>query len=1136
MYKIFTQKICTPLGYMLNFLLFAITRLGHIEEAEKQKWLMRIKFTSFIFFITLLQVSAAGLAQKLTYKQQNVTLKQLFGEINKQTGYNVFWSPKLIRGSEKINADFKNTPIEEVLERSLNGLPLTFVIEDKTVVIKEKERSMLNGIFSLLANIDLRGKVVDESGKPLAGATVAVKGGKVATTDKDGNFYLSNIDEKAILYVSYIGYARREIGASENLGVIKLALSDSKLDEVQVMGYGETNRRTSTNNITKVSGEEIAKSPINNPIAALESRVPGMIVSQSSGVPGSAVKVEIRGRTKVDAQFGADESPLFIIDGVPMASGNNNLNLLSSAISANGTSGLSPFSTINAGDIESIEVLKDADATSIYGSRGASGVVLITTKKGKAGNTIIGAKVSSGISKARIPEILSVKEYVAMRKEAFKNDNKAMTVDNAYDLLLWDTTRTTNLAKELIGGTAHFTRADASISGGSNLIQFIVRGNYSNETNVYPKPMPNTTASGYVNVNGKTSNQKFSFNFTGTYTFSKNQTAGTDLAFKLNLPPNFRLYNDDGSLSWNEGGKKTDDNPLGYLLEQYTSKTSNVNGNLVLGYKISDDLAFKTSFGYNTIKGNELRNSPKAAKNPLETASNLTSMSSFGNNNFTSAIIEPQLEYKKDFGKGKLNVLIGGTYQTQSNDGYNFSVRDYSSDLLLGTLFGITGSNFINPNSFNSEYKYAAFFGRVSYNYDNKYIVNLSGRRDGSSRFGPNYKYSSFGAIGAAWVFSSEEFLQNDVLSFGKLRGSYGTAGNDKIGDYQFLALYGSSAFSPTYKDSLAISPLSLFKPDLHWEKSKKLEIAVELGFLKDRILLSAAWYRNNSSDPLVQYPLPPATGFGTVTANLSGVVVQNRGLELTLSSDIFKKPAFGWNTSFNLTVPQNKLLKYPGLAQSSYASKYIVGRSLDIVYLSNFLGVDPTTGLYKVEDLNNNGKYDVSNTGDLRPDFDTEPSFYGGLQNDFRYKNFGLSIFMSFMKQYTRNWYSALNLSRSVGDIGNVPSYVLDRWQYEGQVTNVQKYTTVAPSSSLLNGQYGATSSNALYDNIFWMRMKTVSLSYNLPQPLVKRLNMKAVSVYLQAQNLFTFSPFKSTDPESVFITRLAPLRTIVAGLQFNF
>ncbi len=1012
------------------------------------------------------------------------------------------------------------------------------MIEEKSIIIKAKEKSFFDYIVEKFNAIDVKGKVVDENGIPLYGAAVTIKGGKGTRTDKEGNFYLPNVDEKAVVQIFYLGYITQELKATSNFSIIKLELSYSKLDEVQVIPYGTVQKRLNTGNVTTVSGEDLAKAPVSNALFALENRVPGLVITQSSGVPGSSAKVQIRGRTRIDLSIGADDTPLFIIDGVPMASGNANLNLLSSANTTNSpnyTGGLSPFSLINTSDIESIEVLKDADATSIYGSRGASGVILITTKKGKAGKTNVNIKMTSGFSKAQIPDLLTTSEYVAMRKEAFKNDNIIPNVTNAYDILLWDTTRTTNLAKELIGGTATYNTVDAGLSGGSELVNYSLRGSYLRETNVYPKPMPNTRASVFMNLNGKSANQKFTFAFVGSYVAGKNQSPASDLSSKITLPPHYQLYNADGSLAWNEAGRALSDNPLAYQLQMYTAQNNNLSGNILLGYKIIEGLTFKTSVGYNVITTDEIKNIPIASLNPTVTPR--TGVSNFGESSFKSWITEPQLEYIKDFGKGKLNVLLGGTIQSQKSLGSVFTIRDYASDNTLGTFIGVPSTAFINASNTQSDYKYAAIFGRVNYNYMSKYLINISGRRDGSSRFGPNYRYSTFAAVGGAWIFTEENILKdNKILSFGKLRGSYGTTGNDKIGDYKYLDLYGVPLLgNSTYKDSVAISPLDLFKPDLHWEMNKKLEIALDLGFLKDRIIFSGAWYRNRSSDPLVQYPLPGSTGFASVAANLNGVIVENSGFEFLVTSTNIRNKSFNWNTSFNITFAKNKLYAYPGLAQTSYASTYIIGKPLNIVYIANFTGVDPKTGLYTVEDINKNGTFNVTNlNGDLAPDFSSDPEYYGGIQNDFRYKGFNLSVFLSFNKGYVQNW-RTIAQATPVGSILNVSSDVLRRWQKEGDVTDVQKFTTISQAQSLLSGSYQMSASDAKYSDVFWLRMRTVELSYQLPKTLMQKLKINAVNIFVQGQNLFTITPFRGADPETMFINRLAPLTTMVAGFQIN-
>jgi len=1120
------------------------------------KTLRAMKLTTILLLAACLQLSARGISQSVTFSGNNVSVERVFKEITRQTDYHFFYRQSLLKESRPVSIRAEKLPLEAFLREMLKNQPFEYSIENKNIIISRRAKKGENdGVAlpdtattrTLYTSQPVNGRVLDANGKPLAGANVSIKNNRYSTyTNRDGSFTIA-ANAGDVLIFSYVGFASRQVSVTEKNFtsplIILLQLSNSPLDDVQVMAYGTTSQRLNTGNITRVKGETLNQAPVINPLAALANRVPGMVITQQSGMPGGAFKVQIRGNTKVDPTNGADEEPLYIIDGVPMATGNAPINTLVSAISVPGISGLSPFSTINMAEIESIEVLKDADATAIYGSRGASGVILITTKKARAGVNRFDVKVATGGSRAPLPDLLSTKEYVAMRREAFKNDNLAMNNTNAYDILLWDTTRDNNFAKQLIGGTASFTNAEASISGGTPQVQYIIGGGYSRETNVFPGNFPNTRASAHVNISTKSADQKFTLNFITNYTDNKNQSPGLDLSQYLTMPPNYQLYDAKGNLAWNEKGvEKT--NPLAFMLQRYEAKTTNLNTNLVLGYKITPDLQFRTSIGYNTVKVDERKIIPKTALNPNNflpgSTAGTTGSTFFGNNNFKSWIVEPQLEYNRQLGsKGKLNILAGGTMQDQRNNGYNFTVNNYTSDDFLGTLIGISPSSFINASSSNSEYKYAAGFGRINYNYENKYLLNLSGRRDGSSRFGPNFRYSNFGAVGAAWLFSSEKFMEPfHFISFGKLRASYGNTGNDKIGDYKYIDLYTSNLYSPTYRDSTALSPTSLFKPDLHWEQNKKLEIGLDLGFLKDRILLAAAWYRNRSSDPLVAYPLPNATGFSSVVANLNGVVVENTGYEIMLNTVNIRSKNFEWTSSFNISIPENKLLKFPNLDKSSYANSYIIGKPLSIRlgYFAHSLGVNPQTGLYWAEDRNKNGTFQIANlNGDLYPALDLDPKYYGGLQNDWRYKNLRLNVFLSFNRQYIQNWLGVLQ-SAPAGTIGNVPKQALARWQKPGDLTSVQKFTTITQPTNSLEGYYAGFYSDARFSDITYVRLKTVSLSYTLPAEWIKRVKMNAANIFIQAQNLFTFSPFKGTDPETAFITRIAPLRTLTAGLQLNF
>ncbi|WP_346319160.1 SusC/RagA family TonB-linked outer membrane protein [Chitinophaga sp. YIM B06452] len=1096
-----------------------------------------MRLTALFMCVFSLHLSAKSSAQTISLTAKNVPLLQIFSEIKKQTGYVVFYQQDALKDAVPVTVSVKQEALESFLREILKDQQLDFSIKNQNIILRRKDAAVF--VIPKLPPPEIAGVVLTEEGESLPGANIQVKGGTQRTsTDADGHFRIP-AEAGDVLVITFIGFQQQEVRVgNRKMLTIALKAAISALDAAVVQGYGVTSKRNNAGNIYTVSGKELEMSPVPNPLAALQGRVPGVIITQTSGVPGAAFKVEIRGRTQVDrfagGTGGANDQPLFIIDGVPMASNNDNINLLQSAISASSTSGLSPFNGINIADIESISLLKDADATAIYGSRGANGVVLVTTRRGKAGNLRFNINASTGASRAPLPKMLSTKEYVAMRNEAFANDGIAKNNTNAYDLLLWDTTRDNNLTKQLIGGTSSYTNIQASASGGTTTLQYRVGGGYYRETDVYPGTFPNTRSSANFSITSRSKDQKFTMVVNGTYTSSKNTSTATDLAMKLTLPPNYLLYDSLGNLAWNEKGIISD-NPLAYLLQKYSAISNNLLGNLSLAYAILPNLTARANIGYNSIAVEELRITPKTSQNP--TKANLVGQAYFGNNNFNSWIFEPQLDYHTYIAKGKLTAMAGATYQNQQNTGYNFMADGYTSDEFLGSLTGIPATGLKQPGSVQSQYKYQAFFGRLNYIYNDRYLVNLSGRRDGSSRFGPNYRFSNFGAAGIGWIFTSENFMkQFPLVSYGKLRASYGVTGNDKIGEYKYLDAYTSNVFTPTYNDSTALVPSQLFKPDLHWEKNKKAEIGLELGLKDDRLLLTVAWYRNLSSDPLVNYPLPYTTGFTTITANLAGVLVENKGWEFSFTSTNIKKKNFEWSSNFNFTLPSNKLLRFPDLEQSAYANALQIGRSLNIVRAARSLGVDPQTGLFTVEDFDKNGTF---STNDFQFLFDTDPQFYGGLSNTIRYRQFQLDFLLQFNRQKNQNWLNATLggfTPTPVGGLMNVPYLAKDPWRQPGDVKELQKYTTRGSASTSLSGNYAAYFSDAKYSDASFLRLKNVNLSYTLSSAIARKIKMSSVQVYMQAQNLLTFSSYVGADPETVFLSRLPPLRTVTAGLQLNF
>ena len=500
--------------------------------------------------------------------------------------------------------------------------------------------------------------------------------------------------------------------------------------------------------------------------------------------------------------------PLYIIDGVPFSSVSlsssniaiGSLPIPGSNISNTNGGGLSPFNGLNPADIESIEVLKDADATAIYGSRGANGVILITTKRGKAGAMQLDMNVYSGAGEVtRMIHLLNTSQYLEMRREAFKNDGLAFPTiatalsDNNYDINgFWDTTRYTNWQKVMIGNMANFTNAQGSVSGGSANTQFVVGGGYSKQGTAFIGNFSDQKSSVRVNLTHASTDQRFHLQMGASYVYDNNDLPSNDFTSFITLAPDAPvLYSGNGNLNWAiyNGTATFNPNPVALTLQSAKASSSNLISNLNLSYQILPGLQLKSEFGYNKEEMNQTFVSPGAVIAPPYSIP-LYAYIEFANTTFTTWIIEPQLDYQHKIGLGEIEALAGSTFQQNIHNSLGQSAKDFTSDALINdpaaaSQLSLQGDNY-------SLYRYDAIYGRVGYNYDGKYIVNFTARRDGSSRFGPGKQFGNFGAAGVGWIFSKERFFANNfsLLSFGKLRASYGITGNDQITNYQFLSTY----------------------------------------------------------------------------------------------------------------------------------------------------------------------------------------------------------------------------------------------------------------------------------------------------------------------------------------------------------
>ncbi|MDQ0107500.1 TonB-linked SusC/RagA family outer membrane protein [Chitinophaga terrae (ex Kim and Jung 2007)] len=1062
--------------------------------------------------------------KKVTLNVTNLPTREVFKQITRQTGMAFFYPTQDLALPKAITITVIQKPLEEVLNLLFKGTKIDWEFNDNVISLRAKAEPAHNSPpvgDSSINSISVTGKVIAADGTPIPGATVLVKRTKDgATTDEEGNFHLSNVRIKDVLQIRSIGYQVRELEVTgKSLNAI-MAIDINTLDETQIIAYGTTTKRFNTGNVSTVKAEDIEKQPISNPLQALQGRVPGIEIVQQTGVPGGGYKVQIRGQNSLRPE---GNYPLYVIDGVPYSS--TLLPSIGGSIlgrSSDGSVG-NPLNYINPSDIERIDILKDADATAIFGSRGANGVILITTKKGTAGKTNINVNFNKGIGKVtRKMSLLNTEQYINMRREAFKNDNAIPQTWNAPDLLIWDTTAYTDWQKTLIGGTANYTDAQASISGGSPNIQYLIGAGYHKETTVYPGDLSDQKGNFHFSINSVSQNQKFKATLTGNYVADRNNLANYDFMSSITEAPNTpSIYKEDGSINFENS---TWQNPLARLLWKYKNRTNNLLSNAVFSYSILKGLELKTSLGYTDMQVQEITTYPISSFDPAFNVT--TGSSSFANNNITTWIAEPQISYRAKIGKGEISLLLGSSFQRTDSRGQILNASGISDDALLESLKA--ASDISVQSESNIQYKYFALFSRINYNLAGKYLLNITARRDGSSRFGPGKQYANFGAIGAAWVFTEEKLLKDALhfISFGKLRASYGTTGSDQIKDYGFLSLYNSTQYP--YLGSIGLYPVNLYNPDFAWEVNRKFESGLELGILKDRILFSSSFFRNRSSNQLVGQSLPPSTGFTSVTANLPAVV-QNTGFEFAVNSRNITLRTFSWQTNFNLTVSRNKLISYPGIENSTYSNSYVVGESLSIQKVYHLIGVDDETGQYLFSDKDGKPTLTPDYANDRIILMNLNPKYYGGIQNSLTFKGFHLDFLFQFVKQLGTN-VTVFNLPGIKGI--NQPLSVLKRWQQPGDITNIQRFNQ---NSSIRPSNDNALISDFALSDASFIRLKNLSLSFQLPENIQRRFHTADCRIYIQAQNLLTFTKYKGFDPENQTARSLPPLRVVITGIKIT-
>jgi TonB-linked SusC/RagA family outer membrane protein len=1138
-----------------KLLLIMTSSVARSHRTINKNIILAMKLTTFLLTIACLSAGARGTAQTIKLDVKDAPLEKVFVQIKKQSGYSfVYYKDDLAKG-EKITLHLTSTNIDEVLQQVLKDQPLTYKIVDKTIVIaRSADKGSHSGLdpkpFSQPPPIDITGKVTDENGNPLVGASVKVKGSSKGTaTNSEGVFTLNGVSDDAVLEISYVGFESLSIPVSGKSSIVtSLKAKPENLGEVVInKGYYTEKQRNTVGNVAMVTAADIEKQPVQNPLLALEGRVPGLEITQTTGINGGGVKVRIQGINSFGSLNGlVGTQPLIVVDGVlyPSQFPNGYMEYI--------VGGGSPLNYINTSDIESISVLKDADATAIYGSRAANGAILITTKKGKAGKPKLSVDLQQGWGKVtRHVDMLDTRQYLDMRYEAYKNDAIDLATDpigyNNYDLKLWDTTRYTDWQKELIGGTARYTNINAGVSGGTELVQYLIGANYNRQTTVFPGNFANNAAGLHFSMKGNSPNQRLRIQLSSSYLFNQNTLPDVDNTRNaVLLEPNApNLLNADGSLNWelNASGSSTWTNPLvNTLYTEFDNKTKNLVSSMNIGYTLVPGLTLSSNFGYNDLHS-DLFEGKRIEYFAPEYRSTSQRVATFGSRNINSWIIEPQLQTEKNIWRGKLDFLLGTTIQKSSSKYLIVQASGQPTNELLHSLAAATTVKGINIGT-AGDYttRFNGLFGRVNYNWNQKYLINLTGRRDGSSKFGPENRFHNFWSAGAGWIFTEEKFLQSSKswLSFGKLRASFGTTGNDQIADYSYLSLYNIGTTNIPYQGTTSFNVAGLSNPLLQWEETRKFQGGIDLSLFNERIAVDVTYARNRSSNQLISYSLPDITGFRNFTRNFPATI-QNTSWEFSLSTTNLKSKNYNWSTNFNLTIPRNKVVSFPGIGLTSYASGnngVIIGDPIGVRKLFQYGGVDPSTGSYLL--LNENGKPDDPNVSTSNFNQSAKisllPKYYGGVNNTIRYKSFQLDFLFQFVYQMGSKdlYYSNSNVPPGEFAAGssNQPISVLKRWRTPGDNSNIGRFTT---DDSFTIWPYYYTNEGYSYAAGSYIRLKNLSLSWELPKSWLRRSHFHTSMIYFRGQNLATITGYKGLDPETMSMSTLPPLQMWTIGVKIE-
>ena len=1110
----------------------------YLARAGFKNWVQIMKLTTILVLLFVVDASASfSQSAKISVKVENGTLSEIFSKIEAQSEYRFFYQNEQIRDSGRKTVDATNKNILDVVNELLKETDLSCKQVDRNIIIFPRSENSTNNLIQQQKSV--LGKVTDSTGAPLPGVSVIVKGTtKGIITDGDGKYSVSDIPVNATLQFSFVGMKTQDIviGGKTTINVT-LEEETVGLDEVVAIGYGTVKKSDLTGAVGAIKSDDFNVSSNVNVQQLFQGKIAGARVIQNSGEPGGGISMTIRGASSINA----GTSPLYVIDGIPM----DNAAVVSSggSLFSDSFTPRSPLGTLNPNDIESIEVLKDASASAIYGARAANGVVLITTKTGKSGKLMVDYDSYVGIQNPSYKyKLLSPQEYMD-GLNALVDAGGATQAERVASI----NGSGTDWQEEIFNRNSLVTNHNLSLSGGNEKTKYLTSLSFLSQ----PGVIINNNFRRYtarVNLDHNISDfLKVGIRLSSAFTDEKiipygsgyNEWAGV-INSALCYDPTLPVEDQNGKYSLSNWINI--DNPLA-IAKGIVSKTNRYNtvGNFFAEYFVIPSLSVKINVGLESTS--EFRSTYLNRLSLLGAGTGGTASMLAGNR--SNYLVEGYLNYKEDFKIGTVSALLGATTQKFSSLNSSSSIANFPSDATGAYNLGLGDPKFAQVGSNKSGYTLDSFFSRFNYSLNNKYLITGTVRMDGSSRFGENNKYGIFPSAAVGWKISNENFMKSiEFLSSLKLRASWGVTGNQNIGNYQSLSTYtqGPKAVFGGNLSSSAVSS-RIPNPNLKWEKTAKTDIGVDFSLLANRISGNIDYFDQTTSDMLINLPIPVETGYATILENIGSI--RNKGWEFSITSRNITGPKFEWQTDLNLTTLKNEVLDIGGVKNIISDNNIIrVGETLRSFYGYEVIGTwqvgdDYSTTLdkmapgdYKFRDVNGDKIINADDRVILGNSF---PKLTMGITNTFSYKKFHVNFVfdgIAGIKKYNANvadTFNPINFRRN-----RIAEPFLNRWTPENP-TN--KYPSFVRPKAL--GDKAATSSYTIMDASY-LKMSSFQIAYDL---IKSGQAVKMATVYLSGQNLFFISKFigdpsidTSSNNSVAASTNAYPLpRIFMLGIKLN-